>query len=91
MLRTLIFPSGKARKKLRTFLIKHPELEKHIEKTLDALLKNPLDQVVGAHKLTGDLRHFYGADITPRHYRIVYAFDDEHIYFLNIGTHDEVY
>ena len=76
---------------MRSFIKQHPELEEHAEKVLDVLLGNPLDQTVGAHKLTGQLRNFYGADVTPRQYRIVYAFDDRHVYFLNIGTHDEVY
>ena len=91
MPRTLIFPSGKSKKEMRSFLKRHPELERRIEKTIDILLKNPLDQTVGVHKLTGQLKHFYGADVTPRQYRIVYAFDEGHVYFLNIGTHDEVY
>jgi mRNA-degrading endonuclease YafQ of YafQ-DinJ toxin-antitoxin module len=59
MARTLIFPSGKARKQLYSFLKKHPELEARIERVLTLLLKNPLDQSVGAHKLTGQLKHFY--------------------------------
>ena len=91
MARTLIFPSSKSRKGLYSFLKKHPELEERIAATIDLLLADPLDQKVGAHKLTGQLKHFYGADVTPRQYRIVYAFDDRHVYFLNIGTHDEVY
>ena len=91
MTRTLIFPSGAAKKKLARFIEQHPELEGRIEKVLDALLKNPRDPGVGAHKLTGQFKDFYGADVTPRSYRIVYAFSDDHVYFLNIGTHDEVY
>ena len=91
MARKLIFPSGKARKSLISFLRKHPELEERARDVLDVLLKNPLDRAVSAHKLTGQLKYFYGADITPHRYRIVYAFDTDHVFFLNIGTHDEVY
>lgn len=91
MARTLIFPSGKAKKNLGAFLKRHPELEERTEEVIDTLLKNPLDQTVGVHKLTGQLKYFYGADVTPHRYRIVYAFDADHVYLLNIGTHDEVY
>lgn len=91
MRRTLIFSSSKAHKNLVSFFKKHPELRERTRDVLVHLLENPLDRKVGAHKLTGVLGHFYGADITPYKYRIVYAFDDRHVYVLNIGTHEEAY
>ena len=90
-MRTLVFPSKKSAKRIARFYRKHPELKLPTQRTLLLLLENPLNQKVGAHKLSGVLTSFWGANVTPKQYRVVYSFDERHIYFINIGTHDEVY
>lgn len=90
-MRTLIVPSKKSEKRIARFYKKHPELRIPTERVLSVLLQDPLSQKVGAHKLSGVLKLFWGADVTPKQYRIVYAFDEHHLYFINIGTHNEVY
>lgn len=42
------------------------------------------------HKLTGELRKFYACRITYD-LRLVFNYDEENIYLVDIGSHDEVY
>ena len=88
-MRRIAFSSGSERK-FHRFGERHPELRQRVGEIVLILQKNPLDQSVRVHKLSGRLEQCYGADVTFQ-YRIVYRFDGEFLYLLNIGTHDEVY
>jgi len=88
-MRKIVFSRGSERK-LRRFIKRHPELKTRADRVINLLRENPVNQSVGAHKLSGRLRLYWAADVTF-HYRIVYSFDDETLYLLNIGTHDETY
>ena len=88
-MRNISFSSGSERK-FRKFGNRHPELKVQVDRVVNILRKNPLDQGVGAHKLSGRLQRCFGADINFQ-YRVVYQFDDSVLYLVNIGTHDEVY
>ena len=83
-------PSSYFEKKLKKFVSAHPELRSRIIDTINALLLDPLSRKYKAHKLSGSLRDCYGVSIGFG-YRIVYYFDTENLYLLNIGSHDEVY
>ena len=82
--------SGRFEKKLKKFITLHPELRSVVMDIIDVLLNNPLSQKYKSHKLSGSLRGCYAISINTS-YRITYAFDIENVYFLNIGSHDEVY
>ena len=77
-------------RKLKHFLLTHPELEKKVTSVLSALVVNPFDSSLRTHKLSGRLNMCYGASINYR-YRIVFGLDDKNVILLNIGSHDEVY
>lgn len=82
--------AGSFDKKLRKFVLQHPELRGKIKLVLVKLSKDVYSPSLRAHKLSGNLKLFYGASI-DYHYRIVFHFDNENVYLFNIGTHDEVY
>ncbi|MFA6273985.1 MAG: type II toxin-antitoxin system YafQ family toxin [Candidatus Paceibacterota bacterium] len=76
--------------KFRKFLKNHSDLEKKTKKAFELLSKDVFSSQLKTHKLSGGLRMFYGADINFQ-YRIVFGFDNENVYLINIGSHDEVY
>ena len=82
--------SARFERKLKKFVFSHPELRKKIIEIVDALLLDPLSRKYKAHKLGPPLRGCFGVSITFG-YRITYFFDTDNVYFLNIGSHDEVY
>ena len=77
-------------KKLKKFMFAHPELRSKVMEIINVLLADPLSRKYKAHKLSPPLTGCYGVSITFG-YRITYSFDSENVYFLNIGSHDEVY
>lgn len=54
------------------------------------LQKNPTDKRLKLHKLTGKLGNCHAISITHE-YRLVIYLEDNFIYLLAIGAHDEVY
>lgn len=83
-------PSAHFEKKLKKFVIAHPELRSKLVLIINSLLQNPLSKKYKAHKLSAPLVGCYGVSITFG-YRMIYSFDSKNVYFLNIGSHDEVY
>lgn len=75
---------------LKFFLKKHPDLRDIILDKLTLLLKNPKDPKLKTHELKGNLKGILAASITYD-YRVVFYLEDDLIYLLNIGSHDEVY
>ncbi|MDO8429382.1 MAG: type II toxin-antitoxin system mRNA interferase toxin, RelE/StbE family [Candidatus Daviesbacteria bacterium] len=61
----------------------------HLSEKEKIFLKDPYDPRLKTHKLSGKLRKFYAFSVSY-HWRIVFHFVGEDIYFDNIGTH-EVY
>ena len=82
--------SNRFQKQLKNFLQKHPELRDVFREKLAILQKNPSDKILKPHKLTGKLKDFFAASITYE-YRIVFYFDNDSVFLLAIGSHDEVY
>ena len=85
-----ISPSEAFDRKLVKFLKQHRELSKDIKILFVKLELNLHDPVLKTHKLHGKLSRFHGASINYR-YRIVFRFDEKHIYPQSIGSHDDVY
>jgi mRNA-degrading endonuclease YafQ of YafQ-DinJ toxin-antitoxin module len=85
----LVFPK-RFKRSLKVFLEKHPELQEAWQTRLAILQKNPRDPLLKAHKLTGKLKGYLAARITFE-YRVVFYLEDNKIYLLAIGTHEEVY
>ncbi|MDP3999108.1 MAG: type II toxin-antitoxin system mRNA interferase toxin, RelE/StbE family [bacterium] len=82
--------SNRFKKQLKNFLIKHPELRGVFKEKLDILQKNPLDKRLKTHKLTGKLKKCHAISITHE-YRLILYFENQNIYLLAVGSHDEVY
>ncbi len=82
--------SNQFRSKAHKFFKRHPDLEAKAGKLLTLLTKDVFHPQLKAHKLTGDLKKLYAASLDHR-YRIVFGFNDETVFLINIGSHDEVY
>ncbi|MBI3459256.1 plasmid stabilization protein [Candidatus Azambacteria bacterium] len=85
-----LISAGSFDKKLHRFLLNHPDLKNKTKGTLGLLSKDVFSASLETHKLSGSLKMFYGASINNS-YRIVFIFDTENVFLLNIGSHDEVY
>jgi len=77
-------------RKLKTFLKKHPELETIINDKLDLLIADPFDSQLRTHKLSGALQNVHAFSLTYE-YRMLFTIQEDKIYLINMGSHDEVY
>lgn len=85
-----LIPSKRFERNLKVFIKKHPELTPEIKERLEQLQKNPRNPRLKVHRLTGKLKGLLGASLTYE-YRLVFYLEDDAIYLITIGTHDEVY
>ena len=74
------------------FFRKHLELVDKYSSVLKKLKVNPFEPSLKTHKLKGELSEFHACSLT-HDYRIVcwFVIQDELIYLVDIGSHDEVY
>lgn len=82
--------SGRFHRKLNSFIKKHPHLRKKLEQIFHKLLADSFAPNLQTHKLSGKLKMFYGCSV-DYDYRLVFGLDNDNVYLLNLGTHDEVY
>ncbi len=75
---------------IKNFIGSHPELRSRVGLVMSALSKNPSDRRFKVHKLDGILKETFGASINFK-YRITFYLVENSIWFLSIGSHDEVY
>jgi addiction module RelE/StbE family toxin len=74
----------------------NPQLRPQIENTLQQLVQDPLHPSLRTHKLKGDLSGRWSCSIDYSN-RIVFKFiknsssNEEEIFLLALGSHDEVY
>lgn len=85
-----IAASKNFQKRLRTFLKKYLESETQLAKVFSLLGKDIFIESLHTHKLSGVMKYLHACSISYS-YRLVFNFDDEFVYLLDIGTHDEVY
>ncbi len=87
----LIFPASYLKKE-KHFFKKHPQLKERYKKTLSLLMDNPHHPSLRLHKLQGKLSAYYSISLSMQ-YRIILAIviQDNKIYLIDIGSHDEVY
>lgn len=75
---------------------KEPAISKDIERTLRLLVENPFHPHLASHKLKGKLSGLWACTIRYD-LRIVFEFvksesyQEDDIFLIEIGTHDEVY
>ncbi len=75
---------------LKSFLKKHPDLRDIILNKLTLPLNNPKDPKLKTHELKGNLKGLLAASVNYE-YRVIFYVEEDLIYLLNIGSHDEVY
>jgi len=78
-------------KKFKKKIIKNPTLNKKFEDALTIFSKDPFDQKLKTHKLSGALKEYW-AFAVDYNTRIVFKFlPNQKILLIDIGSHEEVY
>ncbi len=86
----LIDPKPSFLRQTKKIFKKYPNLRKEFEVLVGKLADNPFDRSLKTHALSGMLKGRYSCSLTDD-IRIIFKCDDNTIYLLDIGTHDEVY
>lgn len=83
--------SPKVQQRLKRLYKTDKKLVSRIEKQLKLFEANPKHLSLRTHKLTGNLTNLWSISIN-RDIRMVYILMDNNVaYFVDLGTHDEVY
>lgn len=82
--------SSEVDNELKKITKKDSQLAKRVEKQLALFVQNPKHPSLRLHKLVGELENLWSISIT-RSVRMVYVQGEDEAYFVDIGTHDEVY
>ncbi len=77
-------------KKLKKVIKNNKELQNKLFEILELMKNNIFDSKLMTHKLSGELKKCYACKVTFD-LRLVFYFDDNNIYLIDIGNHDEVY
>ncbi|HCC06496.1 TPA: type II toxin-antitoxin system mRNA interferase toxin, RelE/StbE family [Candidatus Nomurabacteria bacterium] len=77
-------------KQFKKIIKNNKELEEKSIKVLEILKENVFDSKLSTHKLSGELKKYYSAKVTFD-IRVLFYFDDEYIYLIDIGNHNDVY
>jgi mRNA interferase YafQ len=94
-MRKLIWSNTFVRSFKRT-IKKNPTIVKEIEKTLRSIIEDPFLPQLGTHKLKGKLAGTWACSVAYD-LRLIFDFvksesnEEDDIFLLEIGTHDEVY
>lgn len=67
------------------------EKEEAFFKKIEIFIDEPYHPQLRTHKLSGQLKDLWSFSIDYNIRVIFYFFDEQHVIFENIGTHDEVY
>lgn len=65
-------------------------LEKRFEDRYDIFIENPTNELLKDHPLTGKMQGYRAFSITGD-VRVIYYIHEEIVYFVDIGTHNQVY
>ncbi|MBI2596394.1 type II toxin-antitoxin system mRNA interferase toxin, RelE/StbE family [Candidatus Daviesbacteria bacterium] len=68
----------------------NPSLLKKCDERIALFIKNPKDPLLKDHKLIGRKEDFRAFSITGD-IRIIYRQGEDYIYFIDIGSHNQVY
>ena len=88
---TLVYPESYIRR-ARKFLVKHPDLTRQYQKTLELLEINPFHPSLRLYPLKGRLEGLHSVSINIA-YRITLELliKGKEIILVNVGKHEEVY
>ena len=94
-MKILVFSSS-FKRAFKTTIRRRPDLKSKIEEKLRLLATNPYHSILRTHKLKGKLSGAWACTV-EYDCRIVFSFvenketQEEEIFLIDIGTHDEVY
>ena len=93
-MRTLLW-SNTFLRAFKRLMRKHPDLRKEVEETLELLMQDPFIPQLETHKLKGKLLGSWACSI-GYDFRIIFDFvenkqNENDIFLITMGTHDEVY
>jgi mRNA-degrading endonuclease YafQ of YafQ-DinJ toxin-antitoxin module len=77
-------------RQLKKIIKNNEELEHKVFTVLDILKIDIFEPSLFTHRLSGPLKKYYSARITFT-LRVLFYFDDDYIYLIDIGDHDNVY
>ncbi|MFZ5932715.1 MAG: type II toxin-antitoxin system YafQ family toxin [Patescibacteria group bacterium] len=78
------------KKNYKRRIFTNPSLDKHFEERFNLFLKDPSDPTLKDHPLTGNLKGLRAFWVTGD-IKAVYYIRGGVIYFVDIGTHNQVY
>ena len=82
--------AGDLAKELAKLKKKDKKLASQVQEKLETFSLNPQHPALRHHKLKGELKNLWSISIT-KSIRMVYLKEDGEAYFVDIGTHDQVY
>lgn len=85
-----VFSTPRFERRLETFLRRHPELTASTKRVMTALAGDRHPASMKVHKLGGVLKDCLGASLSYE-YRVIFVLEADAIYFIDIGSHDDVY
>ena len=94
-MRTLVWSTAFSRA-FKRLLRRRSELRERLERVFQLLAEDPFNRELCTHKLKGELSGVWACTVNYD-YRILFDFvrnpesDEEEIFLLALGTHDEVY
>jgi mRNA-degrading endonuclease YafQ of YafQ-DinJ toxin-antitoxin module len=85
-----VFFASRFEKKLKAFHSRHPEFSTAVEAAIIAIARDAHTPALKTHRLHGALADCFAGRLS-REYRIVFVLAPDHVTFIDIGTHDDVY
>lgn len=82
--------SPEVKKELQVVKRKDHRLFHQINKQLNLFSQNPRHKSLRLHKLKGNQKNIWSLSVTGN-FRMLYVILDDVYYFVDIGTHDQVY
>lgn len=78
-------------KELEKIKRKDKKLSERVHKQLLLFVSNPKHSSLRVHKLSGSMNNFWSISITMSIRMVYKLLSDDKAYFIDIGTHNEVY
>lgn len=83
--------SSSFKRDYKVWIKRNPSKEELLVKVIDLFIIDPFNPALRTHKLKGKLKDCHAFTV-EYDLRIIFYFEDsEHVVFIALGTHDEVY
>ncbi len=81
---------GKFKKHFKERVQSHSNLYQKFNERVDLFVKSPDDPILKDHSLKGSKQRFRAFSITGD-IRVIYFLEADNVYFVDIGSHNQVY